>query len=175
MIKCREDVYALYKSLGAPSRLIDHVIHVGAVAEKLANELKEIGVTLDENLVCLGAACHDAGKIIYKNELDEPGSLHELAGEKLLLEHDVSPVVARFCRSHAQYERMETSYEELLVALADKLWKGKRVENLELEIIDLTANQIGKERWDLFDKLDTIFEDIAAEGDSRLASTMVTT
>lgn len=172
MIKCREDVYALYETLGAPNRLIEHVKYVGAVADELARELKEIGVTLDENLVRLGAASHDAGKIIYKNELEEPGSFHELAGEKLLLENNVSSVVARFCRSHAQYESMETSYEELLVALADKLWKGTREEALELKIVDLTAIQLGQERWDLFEKLDAIFEDIAAEGDRRLASTM---
>ena len=172
MVNSKEDVYALYRMLDAPVRLIQHVKLVGAVADELITELKEIGITLDENLIRLGAACHDAGKIQHKNELDESGSMHETAGEELLLESGIPAVIARFCRSHAQFESMETSYEELVVALADKLWKGKREEILELKVIDLTATNLGQDRWDLFERMDAIFERIAADGDKRLALTM---
>ena len=168
----REEIYDLFESLGAPARLLDHVKLVGTAADEIAAGLARMNVSFDAELMRLGAACHDAGKITYVNELDEPGSLHEAAGERLLLEHGFPATVARFCRSHAQYERMENSYEELLVALADKLWKGKRVAGLELRVIDATAARVGKDRWDVFEELDGLFERVAADGDRRLALTM---
>lgn len=63
---------------------------------------------------------------------------------------------------------MECSLEELLIALSDKLWKGKRVEALELEVIDRIAAQLQKNRWDIFQELDTHFERIVVDGDVRL-------
>ena len=61
---------------------------------------------------------------------------------------------------------MHVSLEELLVALADKLWKGKRVEALELLVIDRIATLLAQDRWELLIQLDSCFEAIAANGDS---------
>lgn len=61
MVECKKDIYMLYEKMDAPTRLRDHVKHAGSVADELTEKLKEIGLTLDENLVRLGAACHDAG------------------------------------------------------------------------------------------------------------------
>jgi hypothetical protein len=63
---------------------------------------------------------------------------------------------------------MEVSLEELMVALADKLWKGVRNEALEQRVIDAVAEALGKTRWDLFVELDTLFEAVAADGSRRL-------
>jgi hypothetical protein len=60
------------------------------------------------------------------------------------------------------------SLEERTVALADKLWKGKREAALELSIIDEIAERLGVSRWEVFERLDTAFEDIAAGGAERL-------
>jgi hypothetical protein len=60
------------------------------------------------------------------------------------------------------------SLEELLVALADKLWKGKRDPELEQLVVDRTAAGARKERWDLFTHLDNAFEQIAAGRPERL-------
>jgi hypothetical protein len=55
-----------------------------------------------------------------------------------------------------------------LIALSDKLWKGKRVESLELKVVDFAAQHLGKDRWDLFPELDYEFEEIASGGHDRL-------
>lgn len=54
------------------------------------------------------------------------------------------------------------------MALADKLWKGKREQALELCVIDEVATRLHLDRWDVFPKLDLIFEDIASGGEMRL-------
>lgn len=61
------------------------------------------------------------------------------------------------------------SFEELLVALADKLWKGERDEELEKNIIRLVAERLRRDVWDVLIELDSHFEMIASEGAERLA------
>ena len=101
-------------------------------------------------------------------ELSQPGTLHEQAGEALLLSHGVQPEVARFCVTHAQWNLPDGSLEGRVVALADKLWKGKREPDLELDVIDEVAARLGGSRWDVFETLDNTFEKIAASGVERL-------
>jgi hypothetical protein len=54
------------------------------------------------------------------------------------------------------------------IALADKLWKGKREASLELAVIDGAAAQLEVDRWDVFSQLDEVFEQIASGGLARL-------
>lgn len=169
MIANVQEAYLLLESLGASNRLITHLKLVGEAAEELLEKLRSLQIDIQENIVRLGVAVHDAGKIIHTNELHEKGNLHEPAGEALLLEAGVQPEIARCCLSHARYESMEVSFEELLVALSDKLWKGKREENLELEVIDRVAEKLNKNRWDVYSELDECFEKIALKGDERLS------
>jgi hypothetical protein len=68
---------------------------------------------------------------------------------------------------------MDVSLDELLIALADKLWKGVRNEKLEQAVIDRIASALQKDRWDFFVELDTIFEEIAAGGADRLVRSKV--
>ncbi len=119
-------------------------------------------------LVRVGVVLHDAGKVAHPSELAEPGSEHEPTGEALLLAKRVSPAVARICLSHARWSTMPVSMEELVVALADKLWKGVRKNDLEERVIDMVAAALGKQRWDVFIDLDTTFEEIAAGAVQRL-------
>ena len=90
---------------------------MGEAAEELLSKLKYFDLNIKENFVRLGVAIHDAGKIIYQDELNNKGNFHEPAGEELLLKAGVQPEVARCCLSHARYESMDVSLEELLVAL----------------------------------------------------------
>jgi len=171
MLKSKEQAYEAMVSLGASERLLLHVSIVAEVAESLIKALSAMNVTVDKSLVQIGAVIHDAGKIIHTEELDEKGNMHEAAGEILMLENGASPEQARICRSHSQYESMRITLEDLLVALFDKLWKGKRVEELELKVIDTIASNIGKDRWDIYSNLDATFESIASDGDIRLQRT----
>lgn len=163
------DATALLLEMHAPPRLIRHAELVCEAAEGLLGLFARHGVTLDAGWVRGGAALHDAGKLEHVAELDGPGARHEPAGEQLLLRHGVAPHVARCCRSHAQWAALECSLEELVVALADKLWKGARVAPLEQRVIERAAQQRGLAFWDLFVALDGGFEAIAGAAPDRLA------
>jgi hypothetical protein len=168
MIETREDAFRLLSKLGASKRLLLHLQLVGEAADRLIVEYSGLGMEFDARLIRLGVAVHDAGKITYPAELEGPGSMHEPAGEALLLAHAVQPEVARCCVTHAKWRGVGVSFEERSVALADKLWKGKREESLELAVIDDAAARLQQTRWDLFTRLDEVFEQIAADGPARL-------
>lgn len=168
MIETREDAYRLLETLGAPKKLMRHLALVGEAADDLIAEFTARGLKFDADLVRLGAAVHDAGKIIHPSELQGPGSLHESAGEALLLARGVQPAVARCCVTHAKWQGADVSFEERVVALADKLWKGKREEALELLVIDDVAAALQLTRWDVFQSLDEAFERVASLGPDRL-------
>jgi hypothetical protein len=84
----------------------------------------------------------------------------------LLLAHGVQPDVARCCISHAAWNQPGVVLEEKTLALADRLWKGRRKQDLEL-MVDETALRLARSRWDVFPDLDAVFENIAAGGPER--------
>jgi hypothetical protein len=164
--------YKLLAELGAPDRLIKHVKLVGEAAEILILQFQNLGISFDPDWIRLGVAFHDVGKILHPSELVEKGNRHEATGEVLLLAKNVDPKIARCCRSHGQWQQMECSFEELVVALADNLWKGKRHPKLEKLVIDKVAQMRRADYWDVFINLDSKFEEIAATGDFRLSRSM---
>jgi hypothetical protein len=168
MLTSGAEAYGLLEKLNAPERLVRHAHYVSHAAESLLIEFRDLGVPLNRLTVELGAVLHDAGKIIHPEELAQPGSLHEHVGEKLLLLHDVQPEIASCCRSHGAWGLPDVSLEERVIALADKLWKGKREADLELLVIDDTAARLGVSRWDIFERMDSTFEEIAAGGAERV-------
>jgi hypothetical protein len=168
MIKTREDAYHLLAELGAPRRLLQHVRLVGEAADHLIDAYTDLGLSFDARLIRLGVAVHDVGKIEFPAELEGPGSMHEPAGEALLLAKGVQPEIARCCVTHASWNSADVSFEERSIALADKLWKGKREESLELAVIDGVAARLSLSRWDVFTRLDEVFERIAFDGPARL-------
>lgn len=127
---------------------------------------------VDWALVRAGAVLHDAGKIRFPEELSGPGAEHEPAGEALLLSAGAPPEVARLCRTHARWDPAGP-IEDLLVALSDKLWKGRRDAALEALVISRLASERGRPEWEIFSMLDALFEEIAAGGDERLARSRV--
>ena len=168
MLKNRQDALALLESLGALDRLVRHAELVGQAADQLLLEFQRLGVVCESRVVELGAALHDAGKILHPLELAEPGSKHEEAGQTFLLVNGVPPEIAKCCVSHAAWDLPDVTLEEKTVALADKLWKGKREADLELSVIDEISIQLGVSRWEIFEKIDTAFEEIAARGTERV-------
>lgn len=84
-----------------------------------------------------------------------------------LRETPLTPHFAHFARTHARWQGEEL--EDVVVALADNVWKGKRVEALESRVAELIAEQSGGEAWRVFCLLDTICEGVAAGGERRVA------
>ena len=107
--KSLAEAHAFLKNMGAPARLIRHVSLVGEAAELLIEKIRQIGVPFDEEFVRLGVTFHDAGKILYPEELDVKGDRHEQAGEELLRQWNVDPALARCCLSHGQWQTMSCS------------------------------------------------------------------
>lgn len=169
----RDEALALLVNLGAPPRLVRHAELVDEAAELLIRGIHRLKIPLSADFVRVGAILHDVGKALHPNELSAPGEQHERAGEALLLQHGASPSVARIARSHAKYRDLAETTEELVIALADKLWKGARVTELEELVVLRFAETTGRDRWDLFSDLDTLFEEVAGSAEDRLGRSLV--
>jgi hypothetical protein len=164
------DAFQLLRDLGATPWLVRHHELVVEAATLLCDRVaSDLGVSFDRAQVLAGAALHDAGKVVHPEEMSAPGHQHERGGEQLLLARGVAPAIARFCVTHASWDAPNITIEDLLVALADKLWKGKRDDELERRVADAVARSTSAEAWAVFDALDAIFESIAADGPARLA------
>ncbi|HEY7370757.1 MAG TPA: HD domain-containing protein [Polyangia bacterium] len=164
------DASQLLVALGASPWLVRHHELVVEAARALASRVRsELHVPFDQELVLLGAALHDAGKVIHADEMSGPGHQHERAGEQLLVSQGIPEEVARFCVTHADWDDDARGVEDLLVALADKLWKGKREEGLEQRAVARVAALTRREPWEVFAAFEAICEAIAAGGLDRLA------
>ncbi|QFQ97085.1 HD domain-containing protein [Streptomyces phaeolivaceus] len=172
-----ERAVALLRGLGAPPRLAAHLRLVHDVAYELADwmERRHPGLPFDRAGVLFGAATHDIGKITHPGELSGPGSAHEEAGRRLLLEHGVGPEWARFAGTHAAWAEpgigigIGIGIEDLLVSLADKVWKNKRVRELEDLVVGRLTEVSGRPAWEEFLALDDLLEALGADADRRLA------
>ena len=153
-----KDAYQFLQELGASPKLLLHVKLVGEAAELLIEKLSDLKVPFDADFVRFGVAFHDAGKIIHTDELFNKGNYHEADGEKLSLKNGVNGKLARCCQSHGKWETMTCSFEEYLIVLSDKLWKGKRDGLLENIVIDKVAELLYQDRWEIFVELDSCFE-----------------
>src|SRR5262245_1407042 len=100
-------VRELLVTLEAPARLAAHLRLVHEVAWQLTQRLAAAypALAFDQAAVRYGAAVHDIGKVIHVEELTGPGSRHEPAGYRLLIDHGVPAVTARFARTHASGPR----------------------------------------------------------------------
>lgn len=125
-------------------------------------------LNIDEDLILFGAATHDIGKCIHINELSEKGHKHEQEGKLLLISLGVPEEKAKFAASHATWSEKST-IEELCVSLADKIWKGSRIHDLEDLLIEKIATETKMEHWGIFSLLDSIIEDITRDADERLS------
>lgn len=165
-----DEVEYIFKRFSVPSRLYAHSLLVHDVANKLLEEINRTweNLNIDKNLVLFGAATHDIGKTIYTNELSGAGHKHEQAGLQLLLSVGVSEEKSKFTASHSSWSESST-LEELLVSLADKIWKGSRIQDLEDLLIERISTETKTERWKTFSLLDSIIDDITKDADKRLS------
>lgn len=164
-----DEAYALLSELGAPPRLIHHAELVSEAADLLILHFTQMGLEFNTQLVRLGCILHDTGKIVHPEELEQAGIQHTTTGYQLLIEHGIDPHIADFCISHEHWQADSPSLEALMVALADKLWKGKRHTELETTTIQQISSVTGQDFWALFIELDEVFETVAESAPQRLA------
>lgn len=165
----RPDAARLCQDLAAPLLLVRHLTLVHAAAAELLDGIAASfpGFVLDREAILFGAATHDLGKVLHLVELTGPGDFHEDDGPGLLEQHGVSPRLARFARSHGRWRETD-DLEDLLVALADAIWCGRRVRGLEEKVSAILA-AIGVEQWLAWSRLDAVCSEIASKGEERLA------
>lgn len=160
----------LCRILNAPARLVAHLSLVHDAACDLVAGLQRSFPTLafDRDAVLFGAATHDLGKVLHHNEITGHGNQHEADGPSLLVQNGVSAASARFTRTHARWNEPAIEIEDLLVALADSIWKGKRHDELEQLVVGKIAAAVKNEPWEAWSKLDEVLTAIAARSDERL-------
>lgn len=130
--------------LSAPPRLYAHHILVCDTAIQIVDGLQKVGIAqgIRPETISLGAALHDIGKTRYPEELSGYGHNHEQAGQQLLLELGLESTIARIALTHAQWNtHLDVALDDVLVALADICWKGKRNDELEQRIAQMLAAQ----------------------------------
>lgn len=165
------DVVQLCLLHQARPRLVAHLTLVHDVAAQLVDKVASTwpGLRFEADAVLFGAATHDIGKALVPSELVQPGSEHEAKGRDLLRGAGVPDHLARFATTHASWSVDEhVDIEDLLVALADKVWKGKRDDELERRVVARIAGATGMESWEVFAELDGVLEELSTQADERL-------
>lgn len=165
------EVKKILEQYNAPQRLIKHLTIVNSTANYLVKELKKEwnDLLLNEKEILFGASTHDIGKTIITNELYQKGKQHELEGFKILKENGYKDAEARFTITHGNWEDENIKIDDLIVCLSDKIWKGKRVLDLE-ECITHKISELTKTSfWEVSTKLEVILEKTVIGADERIA------
>lgn len=161
----------LLRQVAAPPRLVAHLILVHDVAATLVERLTAAfpEVTFRREEVLFGASIHDFGKTIERSELIRSGTQHEQRGIELLRSMGIPGDRARFAYTHGNWATAPgINLEDLLVALADNCWKGKRVDKLESKITALLSAASKKPEWECYAELDEIVTELTKDADARL-------
>jgi hypothetical protein len=104
--------------------------------------------------------------VLVPEEIDGPGNRHEELGPALLEKYGVPSKLARFARTHGRWRGDPgLPVEDLVVALADTVWCGRRESDLEERVAGLLP---GLEGWEALIQLDQIVTPIADRGEERL-------
>jgi uncharacterized protein YutD len=150
--------------------LIRHHILVYNIGIQIIENLQKTWPKLSLNTeeIQFGTAIHDIGKAIETTELYQKGNKHENIGYQILLNEGISDQLSRFAKTHGNWENKNLELEDLIVALSDKIWKGKRINELEERISEEISKKINSEYWDVYLKLDAIFSRISIGADERL-------
>jgi hypothetical protein len=166
-----QEIEKILQAVHAPPRLVAHlrVVHDAALTITTGIAVYWPILLYDKQAVLVGAATHDIGKIIYPNELTGAGNKHEMVGPDLLVQYGVPSNYARFASTHGQWNRDQAAtLEDLLVALADTIWKGSRNSELETRVSKTIALLNNEEAWSVFLKLDDLIGEVVEVADARV-------
>jgi hypothetical protein len=175
------DIVDLLRAANASPRLAAHLRAVHDVAVRIGAAVagRWPFLKIDQAAIAFGAGIHDIGKSAHPAELTGPGHAHESAGWRFLIGAGISPASARFTVTHAAWdERVITApggtaltigVDDLLVSLADKVWKGHRITELEDLVMAVVVTSSDLAKWSAFIELDDLLARLADSADARLA------
>ena len=163
-------VQRLLQNVAAPPLLTRHLTLVFNAALEITSQLQKEwpALPLKRDDILFGAATHDIGKVSVPSELFDKGRQHEAAGYALLIQQGIDFDLARFALNHGDWNEPSLTLEDLLVILADKIWKGRRIHGLEERISAEIAQALNLDFWEVNPKLDTMLSDLALGADQRL-------
>jgi hypothetical protein len=163
------DAARILQRLSVPTQLQAHLEIVHDTAKELIRKLEKSfpALDFDRDAILFGAATHDVGKLLHTDEIKIKGQKHLKDGPALLGLLGVPARLGRFAASHGSW-CTATELEDLLVALADQIWKGRRDQDLALLVTEHVVRQTGKSQWEAFMELDDVLADIAATSNDRL-------
>ncbi len=165
------EIVELLDTVQAPPRLRAHLALVHQAAVWLTERITAHWPMLayDPEAVRIGAATHDIGKAVFPEEIMGPGRNHEAIGAGVLRDCGIPEVWTRFTRTHGQWAQEEdVTLEDLLVALADALWKGQRDDVLEDLCCHRIAQGCGLDPWRVSLRFYEMTEQIAAGAAERV-------
>jgi hypothetical protein len=154
----------------APLLLQRHLTLVYNVGIDITDKLTQAWPNLEiiEEEILFGTSSHDIGKIFEVKELHQTGNKHEITGYEFLIGIGISENLARFTKTHGNWTDESIKIEDLIVTHADKIWKGKRIDELEERLSVIISKNITADYWDVYTKLDAIISDIIVGADIRL-------
>lgn len=164
-------VVEVLRDLDASPRLLAHLLVVHDVAAQLVEAVHRAWPRLrfDATELLVGAAAHDVGKALHPEEIAGPGNRHLDAGTRLLEQRGFSPRQARYARTHETWAaEPDATIEDLLVALADELWRGTRDQALEEALTERIAAAVQDTPWAVYMDLDDIAMSLAEVGPARM-------
>ena len=164
-----DEASELLESVQLHPYLLAHLILVHDVAVRLTEAIaaRWPAIVLDAEAIRFGAASHDIGKVVFPEEMLAPGEAHRKAGQTLLRELGVEAERSRFTVTHVPERALAGELEDILVALADVLWKGGRHEPLETALLERLTASDAEEAWETFMALDDLLTELSGDSDRR--------
>jgi hypothetical protein len=165
-----QDILDMLEQNNAPVLLHRHLTLVYNTSVRILDKsaLAWPSLQVIKKEVLFGAATHDIGKMFETEELRQAGNRHEVVGYDFLIGNGIPENLARFAKTHGDWMDEGLRIEDLLVALADKIWKGKRIDELEERLTKKIADSLYADYWDVYTKLDEIISDIVIGADKRI-------
>lgn len=160
-------IIELLERLDSPERLKRHLQIVYSTASELVKQIKQEWptITFNAELILFGAGIHDIGKSEIRSELYGKGKKHEVIGKQILENMGFTNEESRFSFTHGNWHEESIMIEDLIVSLSDKIWKGKRVEELEEKVVKAISENLKIDYWEVYIKLDEILVKLSNKAD----------
>ncbi|MGQ0847119.1 MAG: phosphohydrolase [Sporichthyaceae bacterium] len=155
------DAVQVLHEVAAPPRLAAHLRLVHDVAAQLVEALAGCvpGLDLDGEAVLIDAATHGMPDPALDGGSEGERAVHLCIDESL----------RRYAAESADWMELDVSVEDLVVFLADKIWKGHRESSLEAVAVDRIGADCGMTPAQAFAAIDPVLTRLAADGDRRVA------
>jgi uncharacterized protein len=148
-VPSRDEALNLLHKVGCPKHVLEHVTFVSQLALEIVSKCQCNGVSVNKDLVEIGALLHDIGRSKTHD------IRHAVVGAHIAQENSLPESLVRIIENHVgagipreeaeklglpARDYLQTSLEEKIVAYADKVTKGIRRMSFEEAARDLASS-----------------------------------